>query len=83
MYSSRSVLTRRLKQKQRVLEEYAIKKYSERKTNRKRKTSSFKKSKGYVPENGEGRSSEKVRITAKIASAQNTGLNWITMLAHP
>ena len=66
-----------------LLVKYAIKKYSKRKTNRKRKTSSFKKIKGYVPENGEGRSDEQVRIIAKNASAQNTGFKWITMLAHP
>ena len=37
-----------------------------------------KKSKGFAPENGEGRSDEQVRIIAKNASAQNTGFKWIT-----
>ena len=65
--------------------EYAIKKYSiqREKQIEKEKQVLSKKLKGYVPENGEGRSDEQVRIIAKNASAQNTGLNWITDARSP
>jgi len=62
---------------------YKIKTYF-KKNKKKQKNKFFIKTiKGFVPENGEGRSSRNVRTTAKNASAQNTGLKWITMLAHP